>query len=104
MRHLFLILALSTLCVSSAVAGADETAPALLAAGRVDEAIATLHGQINSSPNDALAHNLLCRAYFSIGEWDRGITACEKAVSLAPGNSQYHLWLGRIYGEKADKS
>jgi tetratricopeptide (TPR) repeat protein len=104
MRHLFLILVLSILCVSSAVAGADETAPALLAAGRVDEAIATLHGQITSSPNDALAHNLLCRAYFSIGEWDRGIAACEKAVSLAPENSQYHLWLGRIYGEKADKS
>ena len=25
-------------------------------------------------------------------------------MSLAPDNSQFHLWLGRIYGEKADKS
>ncbi len=38
------------------------------------------------------------------GNWDAGITACEKAVALDRGNSQYHLWLGRIYGEKADHS
>ncbi len=104
MRRFFSLLTLAIFTASSAIAGADEAAPALLAAGRVDEAIATLRGQINSSPDDALAHNLLCRAYFSLGEWDHGISDCEKAVSLAPGNSQFHLWLGRIYGEKADKS
>jgi tetratricopeptide (TPR) repeat protein len=104
MRRVLGILILAVLAVASATAGADETAPGLLAAGRVDEAIAALHGQITASPNDAVAHNLLCRAYFSLGEWDHGISACEKAVSLAPQDSQYHLWLGRAYGEKADKS
>ncbi len=89
---------------SSAIAGADQTAPSLIANGRVDEAITALRDQIHSSPNDAVAHNLLCRAYFTLGQWDRGISACERAVTLAPDNSQYHLWLGRIYGEKADKS
>jgi tetratricopeptide (TPR) repeat protein len=59
---------------------------------------------VRTSPNDALAHNLLCRAYFSLGQWDRGISNCEKAVALSPNNSEFHLWLGRIYGEKADKS
>ncbi len=98
------MLAAALLVTSPAVAGADETAPTLIANGRVDEAISTLRGQISASPNDALAHNLLCRAYFSLAEWDRGISACEKAVALAPQNSQFHLWLGRIYGEKADKS
>ena len=39
-----------------------------------------------------------------IEEWDRGIAACEKARSLDPQNSVYHLWLGRIYGEKADRA
>src|SRR5690348_1253550 len=85
---------------SSAIASADETAPALLVSGSVDEAIAALHGQINSSPDDAVAQNLLCRAYLTLGQLDRGISACEKAVALAPENGQYHLWLGRIYGEK----
>jgi tetratricopeptide (TPR) repeat protein len=81
---------------------ADESAPALLAAGRADDAITTLRSKISVSPNDGEAYHLLCRAYFSMGDWDRGIPACEKAVVLAPGNSRYHMWLGRIYGEKAD--
>lgn len=102
MRCLLSILVIGVVGVSIATAGADETAPSLIANGRVDEAIASLHGQISTSPNDAQAHNLLCRAYFSLGEWDRGISDCERAVALAPNNSQFHLWLGRIYGEKAD--
>jgi tetratricopeptide (TPR) repeat protein len=73
----------------------------LLAAGRVDEAIDSIEQQTHHSPADAESQNLLCRAYYMIEEWDRGIAACEKARSLDPQNSLYHLWLGRIYGEKA---
>ena len=76
----------------------------MLAAGRVDDAISTLQGEINSSPQDGALQNLLCRAYFSLEDWDRGISACEQAVSWAPDNAVYHMWLGRIYGEKADAS
>jgi len=101
MRVRFLIFTL--LAGAAAFAAADEAAPTLLASGRVDEAITALHGQISSSPNDAAAQNLLCRAHFTLGQWDRGIPACEKAVALAPDNGQYHLWLGRMYGGKADK-
>src|SRR5579884_1061695 len=104
MRCLLSIIVLGIFSASIATAGADETAPLLIANGRVDDAIAALHGQISASPNDAMAHNLLCRAYFSVGQWDSGISECEKAVALAPNNAQFHLWLGRIYGEKADKS
>jgi tetratricopeptide (TPR) repeat protein len=81
-----------------------DSAQQLLAAGRVDDAIAALNTKTQANPEDAESHNLLCRAYFLLGNWDRGIAACEKAVSLRPDNSGYHLWLGRIYGEKADKS
>jgi len=104
MRRIVFICVLAVLAVSSAAAGLDEAVPTLIAAGRVDEALTALRGQIDAAPNDPLAHNLLCRAYFSLGQWDRGIADCEKAVSLAPDNSQFHLWLGRIYGEKADKA
>lgn len=104
MRCLLSIALIFFFSVSIATAGADETATSLIANGRVDEAIANLHGQIIASPNDAQAHNFLCRAYFSLGDWDQGISDCEKAVALAPNNSQFHLWLGRIYGEKADGS
>lgn len=81
-----------------------EPIPSLLAKGRVDEAISTLRSRISVSPNDAEAHNLLCRAYFSLGDWNRGVEDCEKATSLEPSNSRYHMWLGRIYGEKADRA
>ncbi len=104
MRRILLVFMLAVLTVAPAAAGLDETVPTLIASGHVDEALTALRGQISASPNDPLAHNLLCRAYFSLGQWDRGIADCEKAVSLAPDNSQFHLWLGRIYGEKADKS
>src|SRR5215467_8570717 len=97
--HIFLISVLL-----SSLSLAADSAPALLAAGRVDDAIRSLQQELNASPNDAATYNLLCRAYFSLSQWDRGIAACEKAVELAPDNSTYHLWLGRIYGEKADSS
>jgi tetratricopeptide (TPR) repeat protein len=89
-------------CLSASAFGLDSAG--LLAAGRVDDAIIALRGKINSSPNDADSYNLLCRAYFALGNWDPGVTACEKAVALSPNNGEYHLWLGRIYGEKADAS
>jgi tetratricopeptide (TPR) repeat protein len=83
-------------------ASASEAPQALLAAGHVDQAIRSLQQQIHGSPT-AEAYNLLCRSYFTLDDWDRGIPACEKAVALAPANSGYHLWLARIYGEKADR-
>jgi tetratricopeptide (TPR) repeat protein len=89
----------SALLLSAAYASSSDQ---LLQEGRVDEAIASLQQQIRSSPDDAQAYNLLCRSYFALRDWDRGIKACEKATSLEPNNSLYHLWLGRAYGEKAD--
>src|SRR5579859_1708599 len=76
----------------------------LLATGHADEAIQVLQQQIARSSNDAEAENFLCRAYFMIEEWDRGIAACERARNLDPQKSLYQLWLGRIYGEKADRA
>jgi tetratricopeptide (TPR) repeat protein len=82
---------------------AAQNPEALLATGRVDQAIQTLEQQLRSAPT-ADAYNLLCRAHFELDDWDAGISSCEKAVALAPYNGLYHLWLGRIYGEKADHS
>ncbi len=80
------------------------TARELLAAGKVDEAIQILQKETSGSPGNAASFNLLCRAYFMIDDWDRGIPQCERARDLDPKNSLYELWLGRIYGEKADRT
>lgn len=81
---------------------ADSSAEKLLAAGRVDDAIVLLQGKIDRTPSDGESYNFLCRAYLTLNSWEAGIAACQKAVSLEPENSFYHLWLGRAYGAKAD--
>jgi tetratricopeptide (TPR) repeat protein len=87
--------------VSLPLAHATETPQSLLAAGRVDQALQTLARQ--PAPT-AESDNLICRAYFEVEAWDAAIPACENAVTLEPNSSLYHLWLGRAYGEKADRS
>jgi tetratricopeptide (TPR) repeat protein len=86
---------------------APLSAKDLLFSGHVDEAISVLQRQTTQSSSvarEAEDRNLLCRAYFMIEDWDHGIPECERAVVLAPDNSVYHLWLGRVYGEKASRS
>lgn len=81
-----------------------KSAADLLNAGRADEAILLLGSRLKAQPGDAAAYNLLARTYYSTGRWDEAVAAGEKAVALDSGNSSYHMWLGRMYGEKADHS
>jgi len=99
-KSLLAILFALTALISSAAADSPKD---MLAAGRVDDAIRSLEGQITATPDSADSYNLLCRAYFALGDWDHAVPACEKAVSLDGNTSRYQLWLGRAYGEKADR-
>ncbi len=77
----------------------------LLRQGRLDDAVIALRRQLAAGPaNSAEIYNALCRADLMISKFDSAIQNCEKAVSLSPSDSKYHLWLGRAYGEKAEKS
>ena len=76
----------------------------MLQAGRVDDAINALNGQITANPSDAEAIHQLCRAYFQYEDWDRAESRCKKAVEMQPNNSGFHRWLGRVYGEKAGRA
>jgi tetratricopeptide (TPR) repeat protein len=74
----------------------------LLDAGRADEALRLLAPQATGHNAEAL--NYLCRAYFSLNDWDNAVRNCERAAQLEPANALYQLWLGRSYGEKANAS
>jgi tetratricopeptide (TPR) repeat protein len=76
----------------------------LLTTGRIDDAIASVQAQLKNSPQDASLYHTLTRAYFALQDWDHAISNGEKSVALAADNSDYHLWLGRAYGEKADRA
>jgi tetratricopeptide (TPR) repeat protein len=102
MRWMLLEVVLSI--ISVALVPSTTSPRDLLASGQVDDAIRILQHQISTADADAESQNLLCRAYSMIGEWDQGISSCERARDLAPQRSLYQLWLGRIYGEKADHS
>ncbi len=88
----------------AAPAAMADSAQDKLAAGRIDAAITELNGRLSSAPADAESSNLLCRAYFALEDWDRAESSCRKAVSLDPRNSRFHLWLGRVYGERAGRA
>ncbi len=77
-------------------ATADPEVGLLLSSGRMNEAVSVL-----STRDDAESLNQLSRAYFAMEQWDAAVKYGERAVNLGPGNTMYHLWLGREYGRKA---
>src|SRR6267378_134539 len=98
------VLLVFLLLIASLTASVADSAKEMLAAGRIDEAITELNGRLSSAPADAESSNLLCRAYFALEDWNRAESSCRKAASLDQGNGRYHLWMGRVYGEKADRA
>lgn len=71
-----------------------------LQAGEADTALSLL----NTFPPSAEVHNLRCRVFFTLEQWDGAATECQQAVDLERQNSDYHMWLGRALGEKADRA
>jgi tetratricopeptide (TPR) repeat protein len=94
----------ASLLLSLSLSALADSPKELLAAGRVDDAISALDEQISSNPRDAESIHLLCRAYFQYDDWDRAESRCKRAVELQPNNSVFHRWLGRVYGEKAERA
>jgi len=91
--------------ISISAAGTANVAPEdLLRAGKANDAQRILDAAIQQNPNNAEAYNLLCRLYFQLEQWDNALRMAEKSAALAPGNSNYHLWLGRAAGRKAESA
>jgi cytochrome c-type biogenesis protein CcmH/NrfG len=49
-------------------------------------------------------YELMGRDYFGQGEFKKAIGAFEKAIAMEPESAEYHLWLGRAYGRRAETS
>jgi tetratricopeptide (TPR) repeat protein len=79
-------------------------ANAALQAGEADKALVLLKSLPPSDAGLAEAHNLECRVRLTLEQWDAATRQCELAVRLDGQNSNYHLWLGRALGEKADRA
>ena len=68
----------------------------ILSGGQMNDFLAALMNR-----TDAESYNLRSRAYYATEQWDDAIQNGERAVSLQGNDSQFHLWLGRAYGQKA---
>jgi tetratricopeptide (TPR) repeat protein len=55
-------------------------------------------------PTDAVGAFYLGRTLFEQQQYERALEWLEKAALLESTNSQYHLWLGRAYGHRAQRA
>lgn len=94
------VIAMSLLAM--AAAPANSTPESLIKEGRINDALSVLGQRLSTSEQDAEAHHLSSRAYLAVESWDKAIKEGERAVVLAPNRADYHLWLGRAYGRKAE--
>ena len=84
---------------AQAQTGGLAAANSALQAGEADHALSLL-----SNANDAEAHNLRCRVYFTLEQFDQAVSECEQSVQLNGQDSTNHMWLARALGEKAGKA
>jgi tetratricopeptide (TPR) repeat protein len=68
------------------------------------KAIQSLQVAAAKEPTNGDIQLLLAKSYLELQEHDAAIHSAEKAVALDPKSSIYHEWLGRAYGEKADRA
>ncbi len=103
---------LAALCVTSAAIAATtvKQEPSLEAGRRAYEdseylkAIQALQTAAAKDPRNGDVQLLLAKSYLELQENDAAIHSAEKAVTMDPQNSVYHEWLGRAYGDKADRA
>ena len=101
----------ATLClVSGAITATTVQQEASLEAGRrayeaseYTKAIQTLQAAAVKEPQNAEVQLLLAKSYLEMEQLDAAIKSAERAVAIDPQSSRYHEWLGKAYGEKADK-
>jgi eukaryotic-like serine/threonine-protein kinase len=83
-----------------------DVANAFLRAGRYDEAALVVTRALEDDPDYDRAHATLGWVRLKQGMADEGLAELERAVSLAPGNSQWLAQLGEAYAlvGRADKA
>jgi tetratricopeptide (TPR) repeat protein len=73
-------------------------------AGRYNRAVDLLAAAADKSPDDARVHFLLGQCYYQLRQYMPATKSFERSVALAPNHSEYHDWLGKAYGRRAENS
>lgn len=102
---LFLILLLLTPFLIEAQTNNDtDRGIQLFEAKKFLEAKKFFESYTKNNQNSPIAPYYLGRIFLREGNYEKSIDWFKKAVKLDEKNSDYHLWLGRAYGIKAQKA
>lgn len=90
--------------LSAGLAPLPPSIETLYNAGQYGQAAEVLQAAVAQNPRDASLNYWLGRCYYEIYDFNRSISSWERAVAVDSNRSDYHDWLGRAYGRKADES
>ena len=87
-------------CAQNAVADAQRE----FNAGHYHKAVDVLTVAATKAPDDAPLHFLLGQCYYELREFTRAVSSFERSVQIAPNESEYHDWLGKADGRRAEET
>jgi tetratricopeptide (TPR) repeat protein len=73
-------------------------------AGHYHKAVDVLTVAASKAPDDAPLHFLLGECYYELREFTRAVSSFERSVQIAPNESEYHDWLGKADGRRAEET
>ncbi len=83
--------------------GADSAEP-LIKAGHWKRARPLVQRSYKANPNDARANYQLSQIKAAFGDLEGALPLAEKAGALDPNNAEYHVQLGEVCGQTAEKA
>src|SRR5215468_9325061 len=112
MRVKLIMMSYATLVLGVLLAGleaktalANDPAPeALIKAGHWKRARPLVEQHYQANPGDARSAYLLSQVKAAFGDLSAAVTLAEKAVALDSNNADYHVQLGTVCGETAEKA
>ena len=104
MRPIILLLLTAAVARAAVSPAQTEIVRSLLRDQKVAAAESAANALVAANPADAEAYVLLAGVCVTKGDADAAVAASEKAVELAPANSEFQRQLGDTYGFAAQKA
>lgn len=106
-RVLFVVLsagwlALAPLSLRAKVRDLPPDVAQLYNAGLYRQATEALAAALETKPEEDSLYFWQGRCFFELRDFDRAIFTLERAIAIEPRDSDYHYWLGKSYGRKAE--
>jgi len=72
--------------------------------GLYRQAAEALNAAVQREPQESSLYYWLGRCFYELRDYNRAISSLERSVALDTDRSEYHDWLGKAYGRKAQEA